>query len=241
MQPQGINRCRHIEVIDEAIAELLTLHARTAEPAPLPHQYVGTIVDNTIGLLTAPANSLDRGARHIGFEQNENWLSLMQAVHRSFFSSLHTATEKALADICTKRGVQVTSRLQTASEKALTELIPELPQTPNAHRVLKNLRKLFRTVHPGFDDYLNSALGTSAIPPSAQVTWRKFFRGLSIVRNKVSHSDPTLSLAEISDLRAGGFSFMVKEPDTLVMNPRMYFQSATFTLDFLDVVCIAAE
>lgn len=34
---------------------------------------------------------------------------------------------------------------------------------------------------------------------------------------------------------------MVKEPDTLVMNPRMYFQSATFTLDFLDVVCIAAE
>lgn len=241
MPPSGINRQRHVQVIDEAITELLTLHVRTAAPAPLPHQYVGTIVDNTIGLLTAPANSLDAGSRHIGFEQDGNWLSLMQSVHRSFFSSLHTATERALVEICAERKVEVVSRLQAAAEKAFGDLDSEIPKTGAAHRAVKNLRKLFRTVRPGFDDYLNTVIERSALQPEVRLNWRRYFRALSIVRNKASHSDPTLSPAEVTDLRTGGFAAMIQKPETLVMNPRMYFQVATFTLDFLDIARIAAK
>jgi hypothetical protein len=241
MNSQNIDRQRHLEVINESIKELLTLHARTAEPAPLPHQYIGTIVDNTVGLLTAPANSLDQGARSIVFEQDRNWLSLVQAVHRSFFSSLHTATEMALGEICEKRGLVVTSRLYAAAQKAFDELTPELPDTVAARRAVKNLRNLIRTVHPGFNDYLELAISTSALPKDAQATWRKYFRALSIVRNKASHSAPALSLAEVEDLRKGGYGVMVNESGSLVMNPRMYFQAATHVLDFLDAVGVPKQ
>jgi hypothetical protein len=241
MTSQSIDRRRHLEVISESIEELLTLHPRTAEPAPLPHQYIGTIVDNTVGLLTAPANSLVQGARYLSFEHDRNWLSLMQAVHRSFFSSLHTATEMALGDICEKRGLVVISRLEAAAKKAFDELSPELPDTLAANRALKNLRKLIRTVHPGFNDYLELAISTSALSKDEQATWRKYFRALSIVRNKASHSAPALSPAEVNDLRDGGYGVMVNEDGSLVMNPRMYFQAATQVLDFLDAIGVPEQ
>ena len=241
MTSQSIDRRRHLEVISESIEELLTLHPRTAEPAPLPHQYIGTIVDNTVGLLTAPANSLDQGARCLSFEHDRNWLSLMQAVHRSFFSSLHTATEMALGDICEKRGLVVISRLEAAAQKAFDELSPELPDTLAANRALKNLRKLIRTVHPGFNDYLEQAILTSALSKDEQATWRKYFRALSIGRNKASHSAPALSPAEVNDLRDGGYGVMVNEDGSLVMNPLMYFQAATHVLDFLDAIGVPEQ
>lgn len=79
-----IDPAKHLQRILEAVDELTAFHSRTAAPAPMPHQFVGTVVDNTVGLLTAPANALDGGARAIRFSDHANWLSLMQAVHRSF-------------------------------------------------------------------------------------------------------------------------------------------------------------
>src|SRR4051794_8685366 len=105
----SLDRSAHLQRIEEALAMLQSFHARTSAPVPLPHQYVGTIIDNTVALLTAPANALDGGARRIIFDQDRSWLSLMQAVHRSFFSSIHTAVEAGLHTMCAELGVNPTS------------------------------------------------------------------------------------------------------------------------------------
>jgi len=69
----------HLVAIDAAIASLIALSGRMTAPAPVSHQFIGTIVDNTIVLLTAPGNSLDIGSRSFMFSHTRNWISLMQA------------------------------------------------------------------------------------------------------------------------------------------------------------------
>src|SRR5579884_1243306 len=90
----------HLDSIVAAMEELLRISRRGAAPASIPSQYIGTIIDNTAALLTAPANALDQGNRHVTFSEPANWLSLMQALHRSFFASILIAVEAGLAYVC---------------------------------------------------------------------------------------------------------------------------------------------
>ena len=238
--PSGwhIDRKTHVETIDAATRELLRLETRTKSPAPLAHQFIGTIVDNTIGLLTAPANSLDGGHRSVTFSDSQNWLSLMQAVHRYFFSSLHTGAEIALITLCRERKVLVHSRLEEATNRPIKKIEEAAGDLPLVRRAVKDLRALMRTYRPGFDDYLEGALSTVNLPDKTKKTWRRFFRALSIIRNKTSHAEPTLTDAERARLREGGFAVMISPSGELVMNARMYEQAARFVLDFFDLLYI---
>ncbi len=72
-----------------------------------------------------------------------------------------------------------------------------------------------------FRDYLDAVLRESNLERAVAAHWRKYFEALSIVRNKVSHFDVTLSDYEVSALREGGFSAAVTDGE-LRVNPRMY-------------------
>ena len=232
----SVNLHAHIAHIDGAMHELHALQARTQAPANLAHQYVGTIVDNTVGLLTAPANALDRGGRFVQFTEVPNWVSLMQAVHRSFFSSVHSATELALAEVCRERGANVSSRLKQATEGPLGHIEEIAGDDPTVRRALKDLRALMRANRPGFDDFLESALTTSSLPEQLRKHWRKFFKALSVIRNKASHAHPELTDSERARLRDGGLGHMIDGSGGLVMNTRMYLPVATAVLDFFDLL-----
>jgi hypothetical protein len=231
-----IDRKTHVETIDAAIKELMQLETRTKSPAPLAHQFIGTIVDNTVGLLTAPANALDGGQRSITFSDSQNWLSLMQAVHRYFFSSLHTGAEIALVTLCRERKIEVHSRLEQATNHPVRKIEEAAGDLPIVRRALKDLRAVMRTYRPSFDDYLEGALSTVTLNDKTKKTWRRFFRALSIIRNKTSHAEPALTDAERVRLREGGFAVMISGSGELVMNPRMYRQAAGFVLDFFDLL-----
>ena len=225
----------HVTNIDEAIDELSKLYPRTSSPAPLPHQYVGTVVDDTFVLLMAPANALDRGRRQAYFTNTENWLSLMQAVHRSFFASLHLATERGLESICEAEAISVGSSTARRFERELnklTELISE-------EAMLKRLKRLAKCVplsRPTFDDHLNAVLAWSKLPKDTKRAWRLFFQALSIVRNKMSHSDPSLSGKEKQKLLDALFHPMISNDGDLVANPRMYNHVVCAVLDFFDLL-----
>jgi hypothetical protein len=231
-----LNRQAHLADINQAIAELAALESRTISPAPIYHQYIGTIIDNTIGLLTAPASILNSPVPRIAFSEDHNWLSLMLAVHRSFFSSIQIGLEKALCELCTTNGVKVVSKFQRTAEKAFSELVPHIAETEDAARATKNLRKIFRVGHPGFDDYLNAALDTSSLSAKDKKEWRKYFRAISILRNKTSHSDTELSDAEKTAFHDAGFGDYLSESGTLRLNSRRYCQVAVRVLNFLDAV-----
>jgi hypothetical protein len=212
-----IDLSRHLQRILEAIEELTALSKAFAAPAPESIQFLGTVVDNTVALLTAPANSIDRGGRHVSFDQKRNWLSLMQAVHRSFFSSIHLATEAGLAQICSQYRIEVTASSRLKAKRIVCRLKGKIDNR-DAKEILGLAGKL-----PQFDDFLNAVVGKADLEQSIAVTWRRYFRALSIIRNKVSHSNATLSAGEVSDLQAGGFSAAVSDGQ-LGVNPRMYRQ-----------------
>jgi hypothetical protein len=232
------NRQSHIKAIDQAISELITLSARTATPAPIQHQYIGTVVDNTACLLTAPGNSLDNGNRVASFSEIPNWLSAMQAMHRSFYSSIHLATEKALEEYCDSKGIEVSSSIKRTANKEFEKIISSITDQVAKEKTEKLFTKLTRGLRPLFNDYLNAALKSSSLPKSDKATWRKFFNALTIVRNKSSHSDPSLTNTEIKKLQEGGFATLVSDAGSLQINPRNYFQISSFILDFFDILIL---
>ncbi len=91
----------HSRRIALAIEELKSFVTLTGEPACVPIQFIGTVIDNAACLLTAPLNAIADEPQIFGFSEEKNWFSLIGAVHRSFLSDLHIATETALVHICT--------------------------------------------------------------------------------------------------------------------------------------------
>jgi len=225
----------HVAVIDRAMAGLLKLEIRTRMPADVPHQYVGTIVDNTIVLLASCGNALDGGTRRVSCSEAPNWVSAMQAVHRSFFSSIQMAAELGLRHVCKERGTGVHSAFRGKVEKQLA-IIEEGLTEAKGRRALVKLRKQLTRSKPEFADYLNAGLEAAAIPSAERKTWRKFFGALGIVRNKASHSDSSLSETEREGLRGGGFGGLVSSSGSLVMNPSRYVEVSSHVLDFLDLI-----
>lgn len=224
----------HVEAIDAAISSLASLSSRTTAPAPLSHQHIGTILDNTALLLTSPANALDNGGRSFKFTHSRNWLSLMQAVHRSFFSSLHIATEAAIIEICRNAEISVHSNIESQIQRELAILQAALKENPSGLGALEKLAKRVRPAKPVFEDYLESALRHSAMEKDAKKIWRNYFKALSIIRNKSSHADSTLNEREREALRTGGLDLMISASGELASNPGLYAQFAQFTLNFFD-------
>lgn len=235
------NSASHIQHLDAAIAELLQLEKRTAAPAPIPHQYIGTAVDNAVLFLSACANSLDSGARKITFSQTDNWLSAMKAVHRSFFASLHSVVEAGLTAICEERALTAESAQQRKTDQYLERLSLLVVGNSDALQLIAKLKKLNGSLRTGFQDQLNVVLESSALDETEKRGWRKFFDALGIVRNKSSHPNPALSDNELERLREGGFAVAVSADGRLVMNPRMYHQAATVVLNFFDAILACGQ
>lgn len=220
----------HLRSIETAIVELALLEDRTRAPNPIPHQYIGTIVDNTLGLLTASANSLDNGVRIVTFSDDKNWLSLMQAVHRSFFSSIHIAIEISFERILEDRNIQVENKQQIKLNKELKTF------EPIDKKLEAFITKIIKGIPLNFKDKLNAVLKLTSLSNNEKKKWRKFFIGMTIVRNKVSHSNPTLTQQQQEDLKQGGLQVLVSENGNLKANPRMYKQFAEFSLNFFDLM-----
>jgi len=229
----NFNRDNHIREIDKAFEELFNLQDRTKAPASIQNQFIGTVIDNTLCLITGPGNSLDKGKRHVVYDKPENWISAMQAVHRSFYASVHLAIERGLIEYCEQRSVTVESSVKKEYEKKYEKIKNKL--TAETQPLVTNLfEKMTKGISPNFYDYLNSALENSTIENKNKIGWRKIFDGLTIIRNKSSHSDPSLSENEIQRLKEGGYDALVSTENQLQLNPRNYYQIVVPILDFFD-------
>lgn len=216
---------KHLKQIQKSINELYLFQDQTKSPNPISNQYIGTVVDNTIGLLCSVANSLDKGDRYITFDQWGNWKSLMQAVHRSFFSSLHIAVEAAISDLSIKYGLECHSSIKVRYVKVVEKITGNEPEK-------EKLIKYFNKCKPSFEDQFNSLLDFAKFDDSRKKIWRLYFKGLTILRNKASHSDVTLSAAEIKSLKEGGFTVVISSLQELKINTRIYAQIVKHILDF---------
>jgi hypothetical protein len=214
----------HLRDIETSIQDLVDLSPTLGAPASLQMQYVGTCVANTVTLLCAVANSVDGGTRHVNFSDERNWHSAMKAVHRSFYSSIVSCTEKACADLCIEKNIKPTVK-RLSSVDSTMQLIEQNSDMPAdiRKRIETKLRALVGE-SPAFSDYLEAVIQESNLQYERAEMWRKYFRALSIVRNKASHSDVALSSIEIADLKAGGLGVLVSNRSELQLNSMYYRQ-----------------
>ncbi|NVN51622.1 hypothetical protein [Mycolicibacterium hippocampi] len=226
MRPEHV----HLKTIEEAIAELHPLTVITSSPASVQYQYVGTIVENTLVLLTAAANSLDQGSRNITFSDFDNWISAMQAIHRSFYSSIHSAVEISLTDFCKDNNIDVSSTRSRKAESLISELCDSLTEKQK-----RDIRSLGGD-NPAFMDYLGAVTKARIEDPTQRKIWNKFFDALSVLRNKASHSHPSLSDSDKKKLIDGGCGALVSEDGNLQLNSRNYKQVIDIVLQFFQVI-----
>jgi hypothetical protein len=220
------NEQLHLQTLDEAIAELIPLTEITAAPAPRQYQYVGTVIENTLVLLTGVANSLDQGSRNIQFSDFVNWISAMQAVHRSFYSSIIMAVEISLTEFCQDEGITVKSGRLAQAESIIADLGDAL-NGRNKKRILS-----LAGGDPAFLDYVRSAVQARLEKPDRRDVWIKFFDALSVIRNKASHSDVTLSESQQKKLAEGGCGVLVSDDGNLQLNSRNYKQVVDCVMQF---------
>lgn len=216
---------RHLQVINEALAELLILTKSLGEPAARSHQYVGGVVDNTICLLCSPANSIDKGGRFLLFSNLKNLESAIAAIHRSFYSSIFSVIELVLEQECANNQIKVEGRVKSWN-KIKSEIANELSDAQ-----LRKIEKLI-PAKPTFGDYLEAVLQKSNIKEERKNVWRKYFIALSVVRNKASHGDSALNTKEMEKLKEGGFAALISQDNQLGINARNYNQICIHIINF---------
>ena len=97
------------------------------------------------------------------------------------------------------------------------------------------ITEIIKGIPLNFRDKLHAVLELTSLSNKDKKIWRNFFIGMTIVRNKVSHSNPTLTKQEQEDFKQGGLKVLVSENGNLQIDPRMYKQFAGCTLDFFDL------
>jgi hypothetical protein len=222
---------------DEALADLHALGQRARAAGTEAHGQVAFILNGIISFLAAQANVLDTsGKTRLAIPNDvDTWQSVNVVINRAFLGLLHTAVEGGLIDICRRLNIVASSR--RAQAIALADRLRRKLKDPGL--VASELRKLEKmgSVHPEFHDYLEGAL-KKTISSDRQKTWRRFFDALSVVRNKVSHSETALTEADIERLNRGGLAAMIIDGE-LKIAPQSYEQLVRFVLDFFDELLAA--
>lgn len=155
-------------------------------------------------------NSIYTLANLLGFvEQNNPYFTTFRedyffnrniAMHKSFFSDLHIGVETGLREIANTRSFNIENSRQVRVNSLVERIKAKINDFTKIEGELKEILGL-GSPHYSFNDYLNSVLKNI---PSLGVEYikscRLYFDGINIARNKMSHSDMTLSESEKNKL-----------------------------------------
>lgn len=223
---------RHINEIEKTIAELNTIPEKVGIPKD-ETKFLGTVLANTISFLSSAANSLDNGKRLKTFKHIDDWGELLKAINRSFFSTIIISTERGLELYVSKKGGVIESSQKRTYQKKYDKLRPLL--TSEATDKFDNFFKgITKNIKPTSADYLEEALKFSTFDDKGKTSIRNFFSALVIVRNKSSHSNPSLTEDEKERLRKGGLERFISENGNLVASHRHYYSISNYIIGFLE-------
>jgi len=128
------------------------------------------------------------------------------AMHRAFFSDLHIGVEGSLKELIDNQGFKVFVSKHELAKSIVKKIEEKLKDTTPIPKELNKILKLgskFAT----FNDYLNTVLDNiESLDRKYKSESRAYFDALNIIRNKISHSDMTLSETEKEKLKKAKFS-----------------------------------
>ena len=167
---------------------------------------------------------------------DETFFNNRQAgMHRAFFTDLHVTTEEGLREIIDKNNFRVVISKQKLAEKIVKNIKQSLKNTKNIDKELEKINDLggnFTT----FNDYLNAVLKNIPLDKQYKLACRVYFDALNIIRNKVSHSDMSLSEKEKEKLIKAKFKNAISPKGELQMTFEGYKLLLIDIIKFFDTL-----
>lgn len=122
--------------------------------------------------------------------------NLQVTMHRTFLTDLHSGVEAGLTKIIKDKNFKVVINRKEAALKIIERIKSKIKKPEDLEKEFVEILKLAGE-RPTFYDYLNSTLDSiSTLNKDFSKGARIYYDGLSIVRNKLSHSDMNFSEAE---------------------------------------------
>lgn len=161
--------------------------------------------------------------------KEEFFISQLQLMHRACLQSLHISVEVALNEVLKAMKIKPQKSLADQKNKLIVRIKNKLPNNCRL-KIRKELEEIGKIGHnyAQFDDYLRTVLRNVVLfeDTNRDKDYKKgakqFFRALSIVRNKQSHSNQSLTENEKIDLVSGGLKKMIDSDGKLRMGINYY-------------------
>jgi len=155
-------------------------------------------------------------------------------MHRSFFGDLYIGVEDGFRKIISENKFRIRVSRQDQAASIIKSIKEKLPDTKPIDEDLNKIAKLVGK-RPSFNDYLNTVLNSiSSLDDQYRKEARTYFSGLSIIRNKVSHSDMSLTNGEKERLIAAKLRHVISKDGGLQMTFEGYRPLIKDAIGFFD-------
>lgn len=216
-----IGKNKYIPILEKVALELQALTVLLAERQGKAFGYLNTATGDTTLFLLLQRSYLLGECKGLLFEQSAFECN-MKAIHRSFLSSIHIASELGLKDIVNSNEHEVESSISKQYKTIISSIKSKIGDPSIIQKELTNLETKATKLAPYFNDYLEAVIKKSNFNKEYKQETRNYFRALSILRNKISHSNTILKSNEIEDLKKGKLGLVVEADNRLSFSIEFY-------------------
>lgn len=240
----SIDRDKYFHEVINLIQKFEQLGPRTDLNSSIYHRLLGSTIESYKCFLAGIGNSLSNIVDPSKFLKaiyvdDEDLMNVIKLSHRTYFNQLHSSTASVLKEFCDNKSIDVPNNLKAEIMKNVAALKKKMPS--EYHGEIDHFAsKLKSPKFPQFDDYLNAVIKSKAVNKKQTSTWRKFFRGFSLLRNKVSHESTTLNVSEKQVLVDSGIGVQISENEFLV-SFEVYYELTVRNLEFIDFISTEAH
>ena len=200
------------------------------------HDFLEPLIGNAIAFMVDLLCYLEKKNPYYT-EFNEPFFHNREAaMHRMFFSDMHVTTEDGLRRIVKEKSLKV---LVNKVEQAQSIVQNIKVKDVNYFTITSEIEEILLLVssYPTFNDYLNTVLGNvKGVSSKYKRSCRVYFDAVSIIRNKVSHSDMTLSEEEKRKLITAKYKNAISEKGELQMTFEGYKLLISDLIRFFDTI-----
>jgi len=200
------------------------------------HQFLEPLIGNTIASMVDLVIYLE-GKNPYYVEFNEAFFNNRQAaMHRTFFSDFHVVTEDGLRKIIKKKNFRIVINKQALAFSIIEKIRKKISNHAKIKTELKRIVQLAGN-HPTFNDYLNTVINSiKSLDQGYIKETRDYFDAVNVIRNKVSHSDMSLTEKEKETLIKGRFKNAVSSQGKLQMTFEGYKNLIRDIIQFFDTL-----
>ncbi len=205
-----------IKKLKKSIAELQIIQEILLRKKP-SHSFLMTVIGNAVSSMVELLIYLENKNPYYKEFKEEFYNNRQASMHRTFFGDLHVAIEEGLRKIILENGLEITNNKYEQAKNIVKKITIKLVKIEIISQELKEIVELVSN-RPTFNDYLNAVLNSKkTLSNTYKKECRTYFDGLNIIRNKVSHSDMSLTEEEINKLKKAKLGNAVSKDNLLQM------------------------